>query len=100
MDSEEPIWQDYRRRSTTDKQKLAKWLDTYWATAQMAARHCPDLVDRKVKNVAALLEELVVERRTRATELQRPNRMGQYTGFYGKHTDEGNDWGKGQPPEE
>jgi hypothetical protein len=96
MDSErEPIWQDYRRRSTTDKQKLAKWLETHWGTARMAAKHCPDLVDRKVKNVAALLEELVLERRTRATELPpRPNRMGQYTQFTGKHTDEGNDWGE------
>jgi hypothetical protein len=77
-----------------DKERLRSWLETHWATARMAALHCPDLRDRKVKNVAALLEELVQENKIKVTDVKRVNRLGQYTGFYGKHTDKGNDWGE------
>jgi hypothetical protein len=105
MDSEnEPIWKDYRQRrsprlAATDKEKLAMWLETYWATAEMAAKHCPDLADRKVKNVAALLEELAAEGTIPVTDIKRANRMGQYTQFTGKHSDKGNDWGEIEPKE-
>jgi hypothetical protein len=77
-----------------DKERLRSWLETHWATARMAAKHCPDLVDRKVKNVSALLEELVKEGRTTVTEIPRVNRLGQYTLFTGKYSDKGRDWGE------
>jgi len=62
----------------------------------MAARHCPDLQDRRVKSVTALLEELAAEG-MKVTEIGRLNRMGQYTQFTGKHSDEGSDWGEVKP---
>jgi hypothetical protein len=77
-----------------DKERLRSWLETHWATARMAAKHCPDLVDRKVKNVAALLEELVKEGRTTVRDVPRVNRLGQYTLFTGKYDDKGRDWGE------
>jgi hypothetical protein len=51
-------------------------------------------VGRKVKNVSALLEELVKEGRTTVTEIPRVNRLGQYTLFTGKYSDKGRDWGE------
>jgi hypothetical protein len=80
-----------------DKEKLAAWLQTHWATARMAAKNCPDLTDRKVKNVAALLEELAAEGTIKVTDMERVNRFGQYTLFTGKAGDKGRDWGEVKP---
>jgi len=53
----------HAKQSFDDKEKPAAWLQTHRATARTAARHCPDLQDRRVKNVSALLEELAAEGR-------------------------------------
>lgn len=75
-----------------DEQTLLEWTKTHWATARGAARHCPGLLNRRVKHVEALLEKLASEGKIPVSEVKHTNRIGQYT-LAGFHADYGTSGG-------